>query len=454
MIKANTMKNTRLKKLLIIPAVLVGVLVLVLLVKNSAKPVRMTVAEKATAVRVIGVPEVTVAPQLTTTGNVEPSRVWQSVAQVSGKIVALHPRLKPGALIKQGEVLLRIDPRDYELAITQAQTGIEAIAVQQSQVDVQEDNAKALLKIEQQALALAEEELRRKQKMLKGNAISHSDYGKEQRSLLAQQKSVQSLKNSLKLYPVERRGLAAELEKQQVQLADAKLNLERTTILMPFDGRIAEVKVELQQFVAQGALMVVADGIAKAEVAVRIPMERLGNLIHSEAAIDPTAAENIELGKRLGLSARVLLQQNQYLVEWNARVARLSDALDPRTRTVGVIIEVDEPYARVRPGRRPPLVKGLFVDVVLSGQPQDSRKVIPLDALHGQQVYVVNREQRLEQRTVTIGSKGADYAIVIDGLRAGEQVVISDVFPAVAGMLLQPVVDEAALQQLLSSIRG
>lgn len=448
------MINTRLKKLLIIPAVLLGVLVLVLLVKNSAKPVRMPVAEKATAVRVIGVPEVIVAPQLSTTGNVEPSRVWRSVAQVSGKIVALHPRLKRGALIREGEELLRIDPRDYELAITRAQTGIAAISVQQAQIDVQEANAKALLEIEQQALELAKSELQRKQKMLKGSAISQSDYGKEQRSLLTQQKSVQSLINSLKLYPVERRGLAAELEKQQVQLADAKLNLERTIILMPFDGRIAESKVELQQFVAQGASMVVADGIAKAEVAVQIPMERLGNLIHSEAAIDPTQAENIELGQRLGLSARVLLQQNQYLVEWDARVARISDALDPRTRTVGIIIEVDEPYARVHPGRRPPLVKGLFVDVVLSGQPQDSRKVIPLDALHDQQVYVVNPEQRLEQRTVTIGSKGADYAVVIDGLRSGEQVVISDVFPAVEGMLLQPVADEAALQQLLSSIRG
>ncbi len=448
------MNTTRLKKLLIVPTVLLGVVVLVLLVKNSAKPVRMVVAETATAVRVIGVPEVTVAPRLMTTGNVEPSRVWRSVAQVSGKIVALHPRLKRGALIREGEELLRIDPRDYELAITRAETGIEAISVQQAQIDVQEANAKALLEIEQQALELARSELQRKQKMLKGSAISQSDYGKEQRSLLTQQKSVQSLINSLKLYPVERRGLAAELEKQQVQLADAKLNLERTIILMPFDGRIAQIKVELQQFVAQGALMVVADGIAKAEVAVQIPMERLGNLIHSEAAIDPTQAENIELGQRLGLSVRVLLQQNQYLVEWDARVARISDALDPRTRTVGIIIEVDKPYARVHPGRRPPLVKGLFVDVVLSGQPQDSRKVIPLDALHDQQVYVVNQEQRLEQRTVTIGSKGADYAVVIDGLRTGEQVVISDVFPAVEGMLLQPVADEAALQQLLSSIRG
>lgn len=447
------MKNTRKMRLLIVPAILIGIVVFVVLVKNSAKPVRMPVAEKATAVRVIGVPETTVAPQLMATGNIEPSRVWSSMAQVSGKIVTLHPRLKQGAIIREGDVLLQIDPRDYELAITQAETGIDAIKVKLAQVDVQEANAEALLVIEQQALELAQGELQRKQKMLKGNAISQSDYGKEQRSLLAQQKSVQSLINSIKLYPVERKQQTVELEKQQAALANAKLNLERTTIRMPFNGRIAEVRIELQQFVAQGALMVVADGIAKAEVAVQIPMERLANLIHSKAVINPAESANIELGKQLGLSARVQLQQNEELIEWDARVARLSDAMDPGTRTVGVIIEVDKPYAQVQPGRRPPLVKGLFVDVMLSGQPQDNSKVVPLSALHGHQVYVVNREQRLEQRTITIGSKGADHAIIASGLQAGEQVVVSDLFSAVEGMLLKPVTDEAALQQLLSSVR-
>ena len=446
------MKNTRLMKLLIFPAILIGVVVLLLLVRNSAKPVRLVVAEEATAVRVISVPEVTVVPRLMATGNVAPSRVWSSIAQVSGKVSALHPRLKRGALINEGEVLLQIDPRDFELAITQAETGLEAIRVQLAQVDVEEANTEALLEIEQQDLALARSELQRKQKMLQQNSISQSEHGKEQRSLLAQQKRVQTLINSIKLYPVERRRLTAELEKQQAQLDNARLSLERTTIRMPFNGRIAEVKIELQQFVALGSLMVVADGIDKAEVAVQLPMSRLGSLIHSEAVFNSDEAGSTDLGELLGLSARVLLQQNEHLVEWDARVARLTEALDPRTRTVGIIIEVDRPYAQVQPGRRPPLVKGLFVDVLLSGQPQEKRRVIPLSALHGQQVFVVTADQRLQHREVTIGSRGADYVIVTSGLQADEQVVISDLVAVVEGMLLKPVADEATLQQLLSSI--
>jgi len=448
------MNRPRLKKLLIFPAILIGVAIAVVLVKNSSKPVRMDVAEKATAVRMINAPKATVAPRMMATGNVEPSRVWSSMAQVSGEVITLHPRLKNGALIKQGEELLKIDPRNYELAITQAETGLESIRVQLAQVDVLESNAEALLVIEKQALTLAKNELKRKETMQKQRSISQSELGKEQRSLLTQQKSVQSLINSIKLYPVDRRRLAAELQRQQAQLADAKLNLERTTILMPFNGRIAEVKVELQQFVGLGSLMIVADGIDKAEIAVQVPMERLGELIISDVVIDPIAAEDIELGKLLGLSARVLLQQNEHLIEWQARVARLSDALDPRTRTVGVIVEVEKPYAQVQPGQRPPLVKGLFVDIELSGQLQKNRIVIPLSALHGQQVYLVNQEQRLQRRTITISSKGVDYAIISDGLQEGEAVITSDLIAPIEGMLLKPVEDEAALKQLLSSIQG
>jgi multidrug efflux system membrane fusion protein len=448
------MKYPLLKKLLIFPALLIGVAVAVLLVKNSAKPVRVVVTEKATAVRVMSVQEVTVSPHLTATGNVKPSRVWNSMAQVSGKVISLHPRLKQGALIKQGEVLLQIDPRDYELAITQAETGLEAIRIELTQVDLQEGNAKALLDIENEALVLAKSELQRKQEMRKQRSISQSELGKEQRSLLAQQKSAQSLINSIKLYPVDRKRLAADLQNQQAQLADAKLHLERTTILMPFDGRIAEVKAELQQFIGMGSLMVVADGIAKAEIAVQVPMERLGDLILSDAIIDPMAAKQFELGRLLGLSARVLLQQNEYLIDWDARVARLSDALDPRTRTVGVIVEVEKPYSQVQPGRRPPLVKGLFVDVVLSGQPQVNSIVIPLSALHQNQVYLVDQKTRLQKRSVTIKSKGADYVVISAGLNRGEQLILSDLVSPIEGMLLKPVEDETALKQLLASIQG
>ncbi len=449
------MKKHLLKRLLIIPAILIGVGIFIIQKKNSSKPVQLPVAERSTTVRVMTVPQTDVTPHLTATGNVQPGKVWSAVAQVSGTVIELHPRLEKGELIRTGEVLLKIDPSDYKLAIVQAETAIQSTGVQLSQIDLQEQNAKASLQIEQQALKITEGELQRKEKLLANKTVSYSEYEKEQRVYLQQKQSVQSQLNSISLYPIERKKLQAELAKLDAQLAGAKLNLERTTVTMPFNGRISKVAVEYQQLVNDrlGA-MIVADGIDTAEVAVQIPMGRLGGLIHSREVVDVAEAANVEIGKKLGLTARVLLQQGGHTIEWDATVERLSDELDPRTRTVGVIVEVDQPYARVQPGKRPPLVKGLFVNVELRGTPYRDAIVIPLSALHDQMVYVVDAEKRLQRRPVTTAARGADYVIIKEGLKAGEQIVLSDLAPAIDGMLLVTVDDEDTLQQLLASVKG
>ncbi|MEN8213047.1 MAG: efflux RND transporter periplasmic adaptor subunit [Pseudomonadota bacterium] len=449
------MKIQRLKPLLIIPAILVGVGIFVVQKKIGSKPVQLPVVERATSVRVMSVPRSDVIPHLSATGNVQPGKVWNAVAQVSGKVVELHPRLERGELIRVGEVLLKIDPSDYELAIVQAETAIESTGVQLAQVDVQEQNARASLEIEQQALKITEDELQRKQRLLANKTVSHSEYEKEQRVFLQQKQSVQALLNSITLYPVERKKLQAELAKLEAQLAAARLSLERTTVTMPFNGRIAKVAVEDQQLVNDrlGA-MVVADGIDKAEVAVQIPMGRLAGLIHSREVINIAEAGNTEIGKKLGLTATVLLQQSGLSVAWDASVARLSDELDPRTRTIGVIVEVDKPYAQVQPGKRPPLVKGMFVKVDLSGRPYKDAIVIPASALHQEMVYLVDAQQRLERRQVKPAARGADYVVIKEGLEAGERIVLSGLAPAIDGMLLAPVDDEETLQQLLASVKG
>ena len=448
------MKLNRFKPLLIIPAILIGLGIFIYQKKNSSKPVQMPIKERVTAVRTIHVPKTTVFPFAMATGYVQPGQVWQAIAQVGGKVVALHPRLKQGVLINADEILVKLDPSDYELAIAYAETEIESANIQLAQVDVHEGNDKASLAIERQALKIAKDELQRKQKLLDFGSLSPSDVEKEQRNVLVQQQRVQALLNSINLYPVDRRRLKTDLAKLEIQLATAKLNLERTTIRMPFNGRIASVQIEYQQFVGPGSVMVIADSIDTAEILVQMPMARLANLVQSDVVVNAENADYAEIGKLIGLSASVQLQQNDDLIEWNAKVARVGHELDPRTRTVDIIIEVDKPYGHIQPGKRPPLVKGLFVDVRLSGRPQMESIVVPLSALQDRQVYIVNTENRLQRRNVIPGIRGSDYVIVKEGLEPDERIVISDLVPAIEGMLLVPVDDTKALAQLLSFVGG
>ena len=78
----------------------------------------------------------------------QPERVWATVAEVAGRIVEVHPRLRNSEIIPAGTLLFRIDPVDYELALAKATAEI-------AELDVQESNARGSLEIEQRNLSAA-----------------------------------------------------------------------------------------------------------------------------------------------------------------------------------------------------------------------------------------------------------------------------------------------------------
>lgn len=441
------------KRLLFVPLLALGVVVMLLLVKNRADPERVEYAEKATAVRVIGVPSLSVVPEFRGNGNVAPSQVWNGIAQVSGEVVAVDPLFKKGAILAAGQFLLQIDPIDYELAIAEVETNIEATRARIAEIGVQEKNSIASLEIEKDSLDILQMEIDRKKKLLGSGAVSSSELEREQRTLLAQRQSIQALQNTINLYPVERRRLNAELARLNAQRDGGRLDLDRTRVVMPLTGRVSEVGVEQFQFVRQGDRLASADGIDKAEVEVQVPLWRIAALIRAEGVTDISQLRQGNIGQRLGLTAQVYLERNNLFANWDGRVARFSDALDPQTRTLGVIVEVDRPYAGVQPGVRPPLVKGLFVGVVLRGRVRPGTVVIPRSALHREHVYVVNADSRLEKRRVTTGIDSATFFSITDGLEAGERIIVSDLVPAIEGMLLTPV-DDAETAARLSQAAG
>lgn len=441
------------KWVILIPAI-AGIAALMVLKKSSNPPVQTAPQEQAQLIRVIRTPNVTVVPTARGHGTVKPSRTWDAVAQVKGKIVQKHPKLQKGAILEAGSLILRIDPTDYELAIAQTEADILATRAQLDELLAKGANTEASLKIEQAALDLNRKELERKRKLVGKGGISRSDLETQERSVLSQQQSVQTQLNTLNLIPSQKALLEAQLERHKASLATARRNLANTDIRLPFTSRIAQVNVEQDQYVREGELLVSADDLAEAEVEVQIPINQMSHLIQGSQPIDVLSINPSETLKRIGLSATVKLQESSLSASWPARFARISDTLDPKTRTVGVIVAIDKPYNNVLPGSRPPLLKGLFVQVTLAGKARLNSLVVPRSALHAGRLYVVDEQQRLDIRPVEIGILQSGFATIEAGLKAGEQVVISDLVPAVQGMLLKPVVDQATEQQLAQIAQG
>lgn len=436
-------------KWLFIPILLIGVAGFVLLVKNKKPPQKQTISERITYVRTVPALKTTVTPKITGYGTVQPSRTWEGIAEVSGKVVMIHPELKDGNILKAGEQLLKIDPVDYELAIAQAEANLQSIDAQLEELIVREKNSKNSLAIERRALAVAQTELKRLQTLKKRGSISQSNVDQQQRSVLAQTQSVQQRKNELTLFPVETKVLQAKKAVAKADLATARRKLAQTEISLPFTARIAAVNIEKDQFAKQGNVLVSVDAIDKAEVTAQVAMGQMRNLLQGVDKLPLTL--NLEkMRHSLGLQAKVILHVGSKKVTWEGTFLRTSNTIDPQTRTIGVVVGIDNPYQQAQVGVRPPLTKNTFVSVELAGKPYAEHIVIPRVALHDNHVYSVDTEQRLQVRPVNIAFLQDDFAVIKTGLEEGEQILVSRLSPAISGMKLAPETDKALVKKIKS----
>jgi len=452
--------RTWLRRLLIVPPVALGAAVLLWQLQSRTEPAQGEPEELSRAVRVIEVQPVTFVPRARGYGTVAPGRVWEAVAQVGGQIVDKHKDLERGRLIEAGTEVLRIDPTDYELAIARAEADLNSARAQLDELDVREANTRASLEIERRALRLAEEDVERKRALLERGNVSQATVDQAENALLGQRQRVQELENQLRLIPAERAVLEASIQVHEAKLEQARLDLERTRIRMPFDGRIAQVEVEPTRFVSVGEVLMVADSIDRAEIEAQFAIGRLAPVVRADIDLSAlSAGELAEVPGRLGLEATVRLKTDEVEASWEARFDRLSDRIDPQTRTVGVIVVVDEPYRKAIPGRRPPLAKDMFVEVELRGRARPDTLVVPRVAVHRKSdgkptLYLADDEGRLEIRPVMLGPAQGDLVVVAGGLEAGERVVVTDLIPAIAGMKLTTRVDDALAERLRAQAEG
>ncbi|HSH57472.1 MAG TPA: HlyD family efflux transporter periplasmic adaptor subunit [Halomonas sp.] len=419
----------------VLVGVVVGVALLMLFVANRQAPERQETALSATPVRTIEVHPLEFRLEARGHGVARPAEIWQAVANVAGRVVEHHPGLESGTLLPEGTLLVALDPSRYELAIAEAEAELSRLDGELSQIEAEEQNTGRLLALEQQALALAEQELSRIERLAASGSVSTSRRDEQRRSTVGQRRAVASLENTLALLPARREVLQAQRERAEVRLAQAREDLADTRFVAPYDLRLSDVEVELHQFVASGQRLFQAESLAAAEVEAHIPIGMMRRLL---GAVLPDApfGQGQELGERLDFSAvdAELLLVGAEGVGWSGELVRVASGLDPATRTVRAVVRVDHPYRGARPPDRPPLQRDMYVRTRLTASSPESRLAIPAGAVHQGEVWLVDADQRLERRTVRVAFEQGDLAVISAGLAPGERVVVDDLSTAIAGM--------------------
>ena len=431
----------RWRRLLVLPPLLLGAALLTWQIRADRGPEAPVAAERRVAVEVIEVQPRALTPRAVGYGTVEPGRTWRATAEIAGRIVERHPRLERGRLLPAGTLLAEIERSDFELAATRARAEIRRLEAQIAQLGVRRDNLERSRKIQDRAVRLAEADLERQRQLFERGNTSEAAVDQAETELLLRREQLQNVRSNLAEIGPEIAVREADLEVRRAELRDAELDLERTEIYLPFDARVAEVEVETGEYVSPGTVLANFDSVERAEIDAQFALAQLRPLIPDDLELGRLDIRTLaELPERLGFDAKVRLSERRLDVEWDARFERPSDRIDAQTRTLGLIVAVDDPYSMARPGDRPPLTKGMFVEVVIAGRPLQNRLVVPLEAVRrrddGAVLFLADADDRLVIRPVTLGAVIGERAVIAEGLDAGERVVVSDLQPAVGGMRL------------------
>jgi RND family efflux transporter MFP subunit len=213
-------------------------------------------------------------------------------------------------------------------------------------------------------------------------------------------------------------------------LSRAERDLMRTRILAPYDGRVRSEKVDIGQFVKRGSPVATIYATDYAEVRLPIHDEELAFLNLPLGPI-PAAAN---ASPAVTLTARFAGAEHQ----WLGQVVRTEGELDPKTRMINVVAQVNNPYETA--GNRPPLAVGLFVDAEIHGKSASNIVIIPRAALRANnQVLIVDANNQLRHRDVQILRQVNEDIYISAGLIDGERLCISTLDNALEGMTVRTI---------------
>ncbi|MCE5339680.1 MAG: efflux RND transporter periplasmic adaptor subunit [Planctomycetaceae bacterium] len=359
--------------------IIAGVLLTIIMIAIKKSPAKESYPEVAPLVKTSIVSPRNIEMVINGYGTVKPKSQVQIVPQVAGKVVLLNPLFRAGGVIKAGQELFRIEPKDYELAVEQAQANVA--------------EAEVKLDIEKSEAAVAKREWHQINPDSEPNSM-------------------------LVLREPQIKQAQAMLDSTKAALSKAKLNLERTSITLPIDTCVTEKKVDLGQYIAAGQSVGSAYGTDAVEI--EVPLE------DGELAWFDMPGSIAEVKADFAGAARV----------FNGQVKRTTGQVDEFSRLVHVVVEVanhiDEDGAI-----KDALLPGTFVTIGIKGKTFKNAFAIKRDWIrNGEEIWTVE-DDVLSIMPVEIVRADEEYAYIKTGSNDAIEIVTGSVNAVVDGMKIR-----------------
>jgi RND family efflux transporter MFP subunit len=351
-------------------------------------------------------------------GTVIAAREVELRPQVSGVITSIDEALAPGGRLGADAPLLRIDSRDYDLALTQRECDVDEATAQVTTAESSLADAEAMLRIERGNRTVAEREYE----------LLEEEIPDDQRDLILREPQLASARASVKSAEASLQSAKALLRAAESQRDRAKLDLERTSIVAPFNAIVQAKHADVGQYVNSSTTLASLIGTDTYWIRVSIPTRDL-------RWVKFPAPEG-------GAGSEVLVHHD---AAWGSKVtrqghvSRLAPDVDPEGRMARLIVTVDDPLALdAKNAGKPPLLIGTVVRVEIMGTDLSDVVAIPRDMVRdGSNVWIMRDDDTLEVRPIEPIYRGRDAVLVRGDVRVGERLVTTDLAAAVDGMALR-----------------
>lgn len=322
-------------------------------------------------------------------GSVAPRTQTTLVAEASGQIVEVSPAFVSGGFFRKDDVLVRIDPRNYESVVKRARA----------------------------AVARAETQL--------ATETATASYAKEDYARLQRLNPNTAPPSALALRKPQLSAAMAELQSAQADLDKAEGDLDRTVIRAPYDGLVRQKIADVGQYVNVGSQLATTFAIDIAEVRLPITQNDLQYL------------DLTKLRAGMSLDAVLQTQLGGETVSWPASITRSEGVFDADTRVLYLVAQVPDPYGLLTGPEvtQAPLMMGTFVSAEIAGRPGGDLFVIPRQSIYrGETIWLVDEDSTIRPARVDVVRADENYFYISEGLVEGDRYCATAVEQPLPGM--------------------
>ncbi len=367
---------------LILMAALAGVGVMI---DSAPKAAQVPVKPPAVLVEVTSATREPVTFLVQSQGSISPRTSTTLVPEVSGTIAEVSPAFVAGGFFRKGDLLVRIDPSNYEYALKRAEA-----TVKRAETRVASENALA-------------------------------GYAAKDWERLKALNATSGPASDLTLRKPQLAEALAEMDSAQADYQRALKDLERTVIRAPYDGMVREKRADVGQFVSTGTVIAVTFATDIAEV--RLPLTQNDLRYVTLPRPGTSAALPVTLQAVVGGVRQT----------WQGMVVRSEGVFDENQRVIHVVAQIPDPYGVS--GDQQPARIGTFVTAEITGRAAGDLFVIPRHSLsRGDTLWIVRDDLTIEPRVVDIVRSDRDFAYINGGIEEGVRYCVTPPTQPLPGM--------------------